>query len=221
MLALFSRAAELKAQTRPLALPETMAVELATEAVELNRLAEQCDGLWRECQRLATDCDDKGRQLAQLQEAKAHLLQQLSGFGQESDTSNSRHQEDRSWAADLETAKAGLLCPPSSPGTGGDGTVEPDAAPLEAVRAELAWIENARSWRAIQGLKRVWPYPWIARLAYGREYNCFASDSDPRDRLRAIKQSRVYRLMRAVKRTPMYRAYARRKYGPNFVIPGT
>ncbi|MEP0841109.1 MAG: glycosyltransferase [Phycisphaerae bacterium] len=95
--------------------------------------------------------------------------------------------------------------------------VDPASAPLDAVRAQLAFIENSRFWRTIQYLRRVWPSRLFVRPAPGQNGNGAAAAEDPRDRLRAIRESRSYRLVRAVKRTPLYRAYARRKYGPNFV----
>jgi hypothetical protein len=70
------------------------------------------------------------------------------------------------------------------------------------VEAELNHIENSRFWRMAQRL----------RLAPPRS----AADSDAHARLGRIKSSTAYRLIRGFKRTPVYRWYAKRKYGPDF-----
>ncbi len=90
---------------------------------------------------------------------------------------------------------------------------------LLLARAELVYIENSRSWRAIQRLKHTWLYRGFAYLVHGKECDRNLIYPDPRDQLAAIKRSRFYRLLQACKRTAVYRFYASRKYGPDFANP--
>jgi glycosyltransferase involved in cell wall biosynthesis len=83
------------------------------------------------------------------------------------------------------------------------------------VHNELHQIEDSRSWRFVQSLKRSALYKLTARLRYGAE-QMHAVDESPAQRLERIKHSNAYRLIQAAKRNPMYRWYARRKYGADF-----
>jgi len=98
---------------------------------------------------------------------------------------------------------------------GADGGV----VPISLARAELGYIENSRSWQAIQRFKRAWPYRVFAYLVHGTSGNTIDPLTDPREKLAAIKRSRFYRLLQAIKRTAIYRAYARRKYGREIINP--
>jgi len=102
---------------------------------------------------------------------------------------------------------------------GGSATGHPSEIPMTRVRAELDYIENSRSWQTIQRFKLSWLYRAFAYLVHGNNSNIIAQLNDPREKLAAIKQSRFYRLLQAIKRTAPYKAYARRKYGQNFVNP--
>lgn len=79
--------------------------------------------------------------------------------------------------------------------------------------AELEQIYASRAWRTLQSLKRIWPYPLIARWRWGPDWDKPAPDADAAQRLARVKSSRAYRLILAAKRTALYRWFARRKYG--------
>ncbi|HSW45352.1 MAG TPA: glycosyltransferase [Phycisphaerae bacterium] len=104
-------------------------------------------------------------------------------------------------------------------GRGERTELDPADAPISLVRAELGYIENSSSWRRIQRFRQSRPYRLWARLAHRGAGLAFERISDPRRRLAAIKASRFYRLLQAIKHTPVYRMYVRRKYGPEFVNP--
>ncbi|MBN1489741.1 MAG: glycosyltransferase [Phycisphaerae bacterium] len=103
--------------------------------------------------------------------------------------------------------------------SGGPESAAPATSEISLARAELNFIENSGSWRAVQRLKRTWLYRAFARLAYGPAWDRANDCADPRDRLAAIKRSRIYRLRQAARQTALYRAYARRRYGPDFSGP--
>ena len=86
-------------------------------------------------------------------------------------------------------------------------------------QAQLDYLENSGSWRAIQRFRKSRPYRLFASIVHGPAADADYRSPDPRQRLEAIKQSRFYRLLRAVKRSGIYNRYARRKYGPEFVNP--
>lgn len=71
-----------------------------------------------------------------------------------------------------------------------------------ALEAELSHIENSRLWRLVRSL----------RLAPAEQ----SAATEPANRLARIKASIPYRMIRAFKRLPVYRWYARRRYGPDF-----
>jgi hypothetical protein len=71
----------------------------------------------------------------------------------------------------------------------------------------------------MQRVKQAPPVGWINRWRYGADWDQLASGEDPRVRLSLIKNGRTYRLIRLFKRSPFYRWYARRKYGPDFDAP--
>ena len=103
------------------------------------------------------------------------------------------------------------------------GESAPEASPpgqtsVSLARAELTYIENSRSWRTVQRIKRTLLYRAFARSVHGKGHSRLDC-SDPRDKLDAIKCSRFYRMLQAIKRTRLYRIYARRKHGPNFANP--
>lgn len=79
--------------------------------------------------------------------------------------------------------------------------------------AQLTHIENSRSWRLVQRLKRNPLYRVTARLRFGPGWDAVDPGEDPRVRLERIRNSNAYRMIQAIKRTPFYRWYARRKYG--------
>ena len=84
----------------------------------------------------------------------------------------------------------------------------PSGHVLEAQHAErqLSHILNSRSWRLFDRLR-----PGAARAD--------EAQLDPRVRLERVLASRRYRLIRALKRTPPYRLYARIRYGPGWAQP--
>lgn len=86
-------------------------------------------------------------------------------------------------------------------------------------QAELDYIENSRFWKTLQRMKRVPPYRWIAAAVHGHGWQNGLENPDPRENLRGIKASRVYRMIGLIKRTPIYKLYARRKYGPDLDSP--
>ncbi len=90
-----------------------------------------------------------------------------------------------------------------------------DPLPLRLrVRAELDEIESSRSWRAIEWLAgRRWLRPWL-RLRVSPT----PGTEGPAHRLARIQASAAYRLIQAVKRNPVYRLYARRRWGPDWEL---
>lgn len=92
----------------------------------------------------------------------------------------------------------------------------PAGITVSRARIELTHIENSRTWRVVQRIRRTLLYRLWARLVHGPDWDRQPPFVDPREKLAAIKQSRFYRMLRAVRRTPFYRVYARRRYGPDF-----
>ncbi|GMU81256.1 MAG: hypothetical protein AMXMBFR47_11270 [Planctomycetota bacterium] len=104
-------------------------------------------------------------------------------------------------------------------GGGGErpaGTTEDALYQRLLAEAELNHIENSRTWRSVQRLKRFPPYRLFARLRHGRDWETRLASGDPHERLRRIKSSTAYRLIQLMKALPFYQWYARRKYGPDF-----
>jgi glycosyltransferase involved in cell wall biosynthesis len=85
--------------------------------------------------------------------------------------------------------------------------------PRQAALHELAYIENSRAWRTVQGLKRNPLYGAIATARWGSEWQMVEAKEPPEAKLARIKSSKAYRLIQGFKQTPVYRAYAKRKYG--------
>jgi hypothetical protein len=79
-------------------------------------------------------------------------------------------------------------------------------------QAELDHIENSRMWRFFMRLSSTTLYRGYLRLRFGRTPDQTPA-GDALQRLRDVKGSTVYRLIRSIKRSPPYRWYARRKYG--------
>ncbi len=76
--------------------------------------------------------------------------------------------------------------------------------------AELDYIRNSRLWRLVERGRRF----SLGRLVLGPSEAAGGESSDPTDALRHLKASRAYRWIQALKATFIYRAYARRRYGP-------
>ena len=84
-------------------------------------------------------------------------------------------------------------------GSNGDTSVVNELYQGLLATAELDAIENSRFWRAFRKL--------------GTGWSALIPGEDPRRRLARVKASRTYRMIGLIKRTPMYRWCARRKYG--------
>jgi glycosyltransferase involved in cell wall biosynthesis len=84
---------------------------------------------------------------------------------------------------------------------------------------ELNRIEASRSWRAVQRLQRALGTRALVRAPNDGDWENSIPSSDPGKQLARLKASPAYRLIQAVKRTPPYRLYARRRYGPNWDRP--
>lgn len=82
--------------------------------------------------------------------------------------------------------------------------------------AELSHIENSRLWRTVKRWRQSVPYRAVARLGLSRAARATEPDNDAITRLHHIKTSTEFRLIQAMKRSALYRWYARRKYGPDF-----
>jgi glycosyltransferase involved in cell wall biosynthesis/GT2 family glycosyltransferase len=78
---------------------------------------------------------------------------------------------------------------------------------LTASEAELARIGNSRAWRTASRIRGVLGRNGLARGGV------LESKLTPEQRLDLMRSSRTYRLLLALKANPVYRAYARRKYG--------
>jgi GT2 family glycosyltransferase len=101
-------------------------------------------------------------------------------------------------------------------GAGGSVPGDTLAARLRT-RAELDEIESSRSWRTVAWIAaRAWPRV-VGRLLLGAGA---AADpgQDPARRLARIQASPAYRWIQAVKRNPVYRLYARRRWGPGWEL---
>jgi hypothetical protein len=104
---------------------------------------------------------------------------------------------------------------------GGPGPQDDELYQTLMAQAELDYIENSRTWKAVQRFKASALYRGVARLRFGREWNRAGEGENARTRLARIKRSRFYRAIQMMKRTALYRWYARRKYGESFAsFPG-
>lgn len=83
--------------------------------------------------------------------------------------------------------------------TGGSPESQP-ATNVRMAEAELEAIESSRLWRFVQRLTGA----------------ASPTAADPRQRLAEIKSNGLYRAALALKRNPLYRWYARRRYGPDW-----
>lgn len=95
---------------------------------------------------------------------------------------------------------------------GGDATddeIEELYRQLQA-RIELARIEDSRAWRLLTLA--------FLRGAHARRPSQWGATT-PHERLDCVKRSYRYRLIQTLKRTPPYRAYARRKYADDVENP--
>lgn len=78
--------------------------------------------------------------------------------------------------------------------------------------AELKMIESSRSWRAIEGIRRSFPYAIYARLRFGprwRDASAAARALPPAKRLELLKSSGAYRMLVSVKSSALYRTLRR------------
>jgi len=92
----------------------------------------------------------------------------------------------------------------------------PDVDPLGLrlrTEAELDYIESARSWRWVRSLHRSLLGRIATRLRLARDLELIDAIDDPALRLAKIEATLSYRLIRALKSTPVHRAWARRRYG--------
>jgi len=81
------------------------------------------------------------------------------------------------------------------------------------VVAELDFIKSSRFWRAFLWAKQMAPYRLIARHVYGPEWRSYLEEAvDPREELRRVKASRGCRTIQFIKKTPMYKLWARWMY---------
>lgn len=94
-------------------------------------------------------------------------------------------------------------------------TVDDQLYQVLLAKAELDHIENSRFWRLSQRLK----HGAVGQILFGPAPALPPSDENVQARLAALKASRTYRLIQAVKRTPFYRWYGRRRYGSEFDRP--
>jgi FMN phosphatase YigB (HAD superfamily)/GT2 family glycosyltransferase len=78
-------------------------------------------------------------------------------------------------------------------------------------RVDLHALEHARTWRLVRPLR----YVGLGRLLLGESRANGSAPPTARERLAALRASPAQRLIRAAKQTRLYRAYARRKYGPD------
>jgi hypothetical protein len=77
---------------------------------------------------------------------------------------------------------------------------------LSTPEAEIARIGNSRAWRTASRIRGV-----LGRN--GLASGVVESKLTPEQRLDLMRSSRTYRMLLALKANPLYRAYARRKYG--------
>jgi glycosyltransferase involved in cell wall biosynthesis len=82
---------------------------------------------------------------------------------------------------------------------------------LERLRTQAALdeIESSRSWRAVQ---------WLARRRWLRGAREAGSEQDAGARLARIQASPAYRWIQAVKRSALYRRWARRRFGSDWEL---
>lgn len=85
--------------------------------------------------------------------------------------------------------------------------------------ARLDYLENAGSWRGLQQMRLGRRFRVLRRMIGGRQADADTVLTDPRERLAAIERSKVYRILRVLKRSAVYNRYARLRYGPDFVNP--
>ncbi|RMF77323.1 MAG: hypothetical protein D6744_11485, partial [Planctomycetota bacterium] len=116
------------------------------------------------------------------------------------------------WRLREQLAASGAVAPEAT-----TTTVDDELYQRLLARAELDHIENSRLWRLMLRIKRLPPLGWINRWRFGPDWYVAPESGDPRQRLAAIKGSATYRFIQTFKKLPMYRAYARRKYGGDAV----
>jgi len=96
------------------------------------------------------------------------------------------------------------------------GTRDSFAARLRT-RAELDEIESSRSWRTVAWIAARSRPRAVGRLLLGSR-SAPGGDDDPATRLARIQASPAYRWVQAAKRNPVYRLYARRRWGPDWKL---
>jgi hypothetical protein len=84
-------------------------------------------------------------------------------------------------------------------------------------RAELDDIESSRSWQVVEWIASRPALRVPVRILLGPPCEAGA-DADPAARVACIRTSRAYRLIQALKRNPLYRLYARRRWGPDWEL---
>lgn len=84
------------------------------------------------------------------------------------------------------------------------------AVAARLAQAELDYIRNSRLWRLVERGRRF----ALGRLVLGPSEPAGGESRDPTDALQRLKAGRAYRWIQALKASFVYRAYARRRYGP-------
>lgn len=79
--------------------------------------------------------------------------------------------------------------------------------------AELARIENARTFRLVRMLKTTGPYRLVARARFGPDWDRAEPKDDPVARLAHLRSSRSFRLVQSMKKLPPWSIYTRVRYG--------
>jgi glycogen(starch) synthase len=82
---------------------------------------------------------------------------------------------------------------------------------------ELSFIENSRLWRVAQRVRRNRFFRFLSPEAKLSE---LPEPNDPAQRLAQLKSTPEYRFIQAMKRSAVYRWYARRKYGSDTIESG-
>lgn len=200
MIDLFAHAGRLREQSPRVALPRRLAEELAVRSIDYFRLQKVCE-------RAARGTADKkqpasvGGPTAKKPAAAANG--QLGG-------KSAGKSAGKSGGGGRKGRKGGKKA-----GSGRDAGRRRRAGNQTAMAAsltELKVIEGSRAWRAIEGVRRSWPYAVYARLRFGKGWR-YAADAaralPPDQRLVQIKQSGAFRMLCSVKRSAVYRMMRR------------
>lgn len=156
MQQLFERAIRRKAEHPLLTLPPRLALEIATQALELDRRQRLADQLWREVERRGPRAETAdARDLPQ--ELALARLQAITSSRSWRTIKRLKTLSPYRWLADWRYGP-------------GWESERPSEDPREALDA----ITRSRAYRLIRAVKRLPVYRWYARRKYGSEFEKFA-----------------------------------------------